>query len=83
VVVFAADNGGSLPHARNSNRYGALGCYNSQSKIATPNIERLTRFGLRLADAHDHGGFLCKESKRICSVLLTNPTSAIRGGMTA
>lgn len=32
--------------------YGDLGCYNSASKIPTPNLDRLAAEGLRFTDAH-------------------------------
>jgi arylsulfatase A len=32
--------------------YGDLGCYNKDSKIPTPNLDRLARQGLRFTDAH-------------------------------
>ncbi len=32
--------------------YGDVGCYNAESKIATPNIDRLAREGMRFIDAH-------------------------------
>ena len=32
--------------------YGDVGCYNLQSKIPTPHIERLAREGMRFTDAH-------------------------------
>lgn len=32
--------------------YGDLGCYNKQSKIPTPNLDRLTSEGMRFTDAH-------------------------------
>jgi arylsulfatase A len=32
--------------------YGDVGCYNSQSKVATPNLDRLAREGMRFTDAH-------------------------------
>ncbi len=32
--------------------YGDLGCYNSQSKVPTPHIDRLAQEGLRFTDAH-------------------------------
>ncbi len=32
--------------------YGDPGCYNPQSKIATPNMDRLAREGMRFIDAH-------------------------------
>lgn len=42
--------------------YGDPGCYNSQSKIATPNIDRLAREGMRFTDAHAPGS-LCHPSR--------------------
>lgn len=32
--------------------YGDVGCYNDQSKVPTPNIDRLAREGMRFTDAH-------------------------------
>ncbi|MBX3416447.1 MAG: sulfatase-like hydrolase/transferase [Pirellulaceae bacterium] len=32
--------------------YGDLGCYNDQSKVATPCLDRLASEGIRLTDAH-------------------------------
>jgi arylsulfatase A len=32
--------------------YGDLGCYNPESKISTPNIDRLASQGMRFTDAH-------------------------------
>ena len=32
--------------------YGDVGCYNAQSKIPTPNLDRLAREGIRFTDAH-------------------------------
>lgn len=32
--------------------YGDLGCYNPESKIPTPNLDRLAQQGLRFTDAH-------------------------------
>src|SRR5438093_14282 len=32
--------------------YGDLGCYNKDSKIATPNLDRLAAEGMRFTDAH-------------------------------
>lgn len=42
IVVILADDLG----------YGDPGCYNSQSKIPTPNIDRLAGQGIRCTDAH-------------------------------
>ena len=32
--------------------YGDVGCYNSESKVPTPNLDRLAREGIRFTDAH-------------------------------
>jgi arylsulfatase A len=32
--------------------YGDVGCYNEQAKVATPNLDRLARDGMRFTDAH-------------------------------
>ena len=32
--------------------YGDVGCYNSESKIPTPNIDKLAKQGIRFTDAH-------------------------------
>ena len=32
--------------------YGDVGCYNPQSKIPTPHIDRLAAEGMRFTDAH-------------------------------
>lgn len=42
IIVILADDLG----------YGDVSCYNDQAKIATPNIDRLAREGLRFTDAH-------------------------------
>lgn len=42
--------------------YGDVGCYNPQSKIATPNIDRLAVEGMRFTDAHAPGP-LCHPSR--------------------
>ncbi len=52
IVVILADDMG----------YGDPGCYNPQSKIATPNIDRLAHEGLRFTDAHAPGP-LCHPSR--------------------
>ena len=35
--------------------YGDVGCYNSESRISTPNIDRLAADGMRFTDAHAPG----------------------------
>lgn len=42
VVIILADDLG----------YGDVGCYNDQSRIPTPNIDRLATQGMRFTDAH-------------------------------
>ncbi|MEQ1860988.1 MAG: arylsulfatase [Chthoniobacteraceae bacterium] len=42
IVVILADDLG----------YGDVGCYNSESKVATPNLDRLASEGMRFTDAH-------------------------------
>ncbi len=42
VVVILADDMG----------YGDVGCYNAESKIPTPNMDRLATQGMRFTDAH-------------------------------
>ncbi len=42
--------------------YGVAGCYNPESKISTPNIDRLSREGMRFTDAHAPGP-LCHPSR--------------------
>ena len=37
--------------------YGDLGCYNSESKIATPNIDILAAKGIRFTNAHAPGAW--------------------------
>ena len=42
IVVILADDLG----------YGDVGCYNPQSKVPTPNLDRLAKAGVRFTDAH-------------------------------
>ena len=51
VIVLVDDMGYGDPH-----------CFNPQSKIATPNIDRLAREGMRFTDAHAPGP-LCHPSR--------------------
>jgi arylsulfatase A len=52
IVVLLVDDMG----------YGDPGCYNPESKIATPNIDSLARDGMRFTDAHAPGS-LCHPSR--------------------
>ena len=51
VIILVDDMGYGDPH-----------CFNPQSKIATPNIDRLAREGMRFTDAHAPGP-LCHPSR--------------------
>ncbi len=42
IVLILADDLG----------YGDVGCYNSESKVPTPNLDRLANAGMRFTDAH-------------------------------
>ncbi len=42
IVLILADDLG----------YGDVGCYNPESKVPTPNLDRLARMGVRFTDAH-------------------------------
>ena len=42
IIIILADDLG----------YGDLGCYNSESKIPTPHLDRLAQEGMRFTDAH-------------------------------
>ena len=42
IIVLLADDLG----------YGDVGCYNPQSKIPTPHLDRLAAEGMRFTDAH-------------------------------
>lgn len=49
-------NGASLPNIlfilADDLGYGDLGCYNRDSKVPTPNLDRMAREGMRFTDAH-------------------------------
>ena len=51
VIIYADDLG-----------YGDAGCYNPESKIATPNIDRLAANGMVFTDAHSAGS-ICSPSR--------------------
>lgn len=42
--------------------YGDLGCYNSKSRIPTPNLDRLAKAGMRFTDGHSSSG-ICTPSR--------------------
>lgn len=51
VILYADDLG-----------YGDLTCYNAESKIPTPNLDRLAKEGARFTDAHSSSG-ICTPSR--------------------
>ena len=51
VILYADDLG-----------YGDLGCYNAESKIPTPHLDRLALEGMRFTDAHSSSG-ICTPSR--------------------
>jgi arylsulfatase A len=63
LVLFLLLVSAALVHATESNPnilliladdlgYGDVGCYNDQSKVPTPHIDRIAREGMRFMDAH-------------------------------
>src|SRR5688572_19262653 len=52
IVIILADDLG----------YGDIGCYNAKSKLATPNVDRLAREGMRFTDAHS-GSAVCSPTR--------------------
>ena len=52
VIILYADDLG----------YGDLGCYNSDSKIPTPHLDKLAASGLRFTDGHSSSG-ICTPSR--------------------
>ena len=59
---FAAGNPNIVVLLVDDMGYGDPHCFNPQSKIATPNIDRLAREGMRFTDAHAPGP-LCHPSR--------------------
>lgn len=63
---FAFDNGEELPNVlilyADDLGYGDLGCYNADSKIPTPNLDRLAKSGMRFTDGHSSSG-ICSPSR--------------------
>ena len=52
VIILYADDLG----------YGDLGCYNADSKIPTPHLDKLAATGLRFTDGHSSSG-ICTPSR--------------------
>ncbi|CAN0603009.1 unnamed protein product, partial [Ectocarpus sp. 12 AP-2014] len=51
IIIYADDLG-----------YGDVSCYNKQSKISTPNIDKLAKNGILFTDAHSPSG-ICSPSR--------------------
>ncbi len=51
IIIYADDLG-----------YGDLGCFNPESKIPTPNLDKLATQGMRFTDAHSSSG-VCTPSR--------------------
>ncbi len=62
VAAAAADNPHIVVILVDDMGYGDPGCFNPQSKIATPNIDSLAQQGMRFLDAHAPGP-LCHMSR--------------------
>ena len=52
VVVGAAERPNILLILADDLGHGDVGCFNSESKIVTPNLDRLATQGMRFTDAH-------------------------------
>ena len=52
LSTFAADQPNILLILADDLGYGDVGCYNAQSKVSTPHLDRLAREGIRFTDAH-------------------------------
>ena len=52
AAVHAADKPNILFILADDLGYGDVGCYNDRAKVATPNLDRLAREGMRFTDAH-------------------------------
>ena len=52
AFCFAADRPNIVYILADDLGYGDLGCYNANSKIPTPNLDRLAKHGIRFKDAH-------------------------------
>ncbi|WP_145246266.1 sulfatase family protein [Aeoliella mucimassa] len=64
--LAAADEAASLPNVlilyADDMGFGDASCYNPESKITTPNIDRLAREGMRFVDGHSSSG-ICTPSR--------------------
>lgn len=62
----AAESGGRKPNVlilyADDLGYGDLGCYHAESKIPTPNLDRLAAQGMRFTDGHSSSG-ICTPSR--------------------
>ena len=63
---FAFEDGNKLPNVlilyADDLGFGDLGCYNTESKIPTPNLDRLAKSGMRFTDGHSSSG-ICSPSR--------------------
>ena len=69
IIVILADDLG----------YGDVGCYNSKSKIPTPNLDKLAAQGRRFTDAHSPSS-VCSPTRY---ALLTGRYACARGSSAA
>ncbi len=64
--ALVAENGEKLPNIlilyADDLGFGDLGCYNADSKIPTPNLDRLAKAGMRFTDGHSSSG-ICTPSR--------------------
>ncbi len=66
VLLYADDMG-----------YGDLGVQNPESKIPTPNLDRLAKSGTRFTDAHSSSG-ICTPAAMPCYMAVTIGASSTR-----
>ena len=62
IVLILADDLG----------YGDVGCYNPNSKIPTPNLDRLATEGMRFTDAHAPTSVCSPTRLAVCSRMATS-----------
>ena len=52
ISVFSAEKPSILVILADDLGYGDVGCYNPESKVPTPNLDRMAREGMLFTDAH-------------------------------
>ncbi|MCU0749142.1 MAG: arylsulfatase [Akkermansiaceae bacterium] len=62
TILHAAEKPNILLLYADDLGYGDLGCYNSKSKIPTPQLDKLAAGGMRFTDAHSSSG-ICSPSR--------------------